>query len=248
MREKVKIHDMYHVYMNESELYGRAKADLWLIEREINSLCISKETKQQEIDDLIENFKSKISKILKKILKLVEKAGQAKERTALNVLTDKVQCIQDHLNYIHSNWDCIVCFKEKKMQLFERKRQFRSIDRSFSTRAKSPMARLVRGNSGAQTPYGTMGNTGGTSKYNLNRTARDRSFTNLRLNNTVSHGAKLNTSYHSDTKLSLKKDKSLKYFFKSPNKDDLRQNSNNSDINVNDKYSKSKLNITNKPN
>lgn len=61
-------------------------------------MCISKETKQQEIDDLIENFKNKISKILKKILKLVEKASQPKERSALNALTDKVQSIQEHLN------------------------------------------------------------------------------------------------------------------------------------------------------
>lgn len=107
-------------------------------------MCISKETKQQEVDELIENFKSKISKILKKILKLVEKANQPRDRTALNALTDKVQSIQDHLNYIHNQWDAIVCFKEKKMQLFERKRQVRSIDRSFSNRTQSPVTRLVR--------------------------------------------------------------------------------------------------------
>lgn len=160
--------------MNESELYGRAKADLWLIEREINSLCISKETKQQEVDELIENFKNKISKILKKILKLVEKANQSKDRTALNGLTDKVQYVQDHLNFIHNQWDSIVCFKEKKMQLFERKRQVRSIDRSFSNRTQSPVTRLVR-NTSNKSPY-TFNNTANTTKYN-NRTSRDRSFT-----------------------------------------------------------------------
>lgn len=127
------------------------------------------------------------------------------------------------------------------MQLFERKRQVRSIDRSFSTRSKSPVTRLVR-NPSAQTPY-SFNNT--NSKQN--RTSRDRSFTNLRLNNTVSNPVKMNTSYNSDTKISLKKDKSLKYFFKSPNKEDLRQDSNNEDNFRKNKFTNN-INITNKSN
>lgn len=57
----------------------------------------------------------------------------------------------------------------------------------------------------------------------------------------------MNTSYNSDTKISLKKDKSLKYFFKSPNKEDLRQDSNNEDNFRKNKFTNN-INITNKSN
>jgi len=234
--------------LNESNIWGRAKADLYLIEREINSLCISKDTKQSEIDELVENFKSKMNKIMKKLLKLVDSTSNYNDKLQIKTLTDKVQSIQDHLNIISNKWDLIICYKERRLQYMRDKR----VDKSNS-RSKSPLSsknKKYNLSANLSTTSLKVNNTPQTTnRFGANRKYNNSAYRSLNMknqsdskNNSFSKNVsnkRSNSPYNKNDINSNRNDndqtidKSIRYQYKSPNKSNNRLNISNLSNNEN---------------